>query len=165
MSLPAPYFQDESASLCECGCGAEVSKGRRFVSGHNLRDMPRTPIHAARIGEAQRRAWQTKRKRKPVGSTNLSQDGYVRVKVIPGAGQWRKLHHVIVEETIGRPLVAGEVVHHINGDRLDNDPDNLHLCADQTEHGRVHASFEQLLGELLRDGVVKFDRQTGRYTR
>lgn len=165
MSLPAPYFQDNASHRCECGCGAEVGEGRRFVSGHNLRNMVRTATHAARIGEAQRRAWQTTRQRKPVGSTNLSQDGYVRVKVVPGAGQWRKLHHVVAEEVIGRPLVAGEVVHHINGDRLDNDPDNLHVCADQAEHGRVHASFEQLLGELLRDGVVKFDRQKGRYTR
>lgn len=30
-------------SECECGCGSEVSKGKRFVSGHNRRGRRKTP--------------------------------------------------------------------------------------------------------------------------
>jgi hypothetical protein len=43
-----------------------------------------------------------------------------------------------MEEYLGRYLNNNEVVHHINGDRLDNRIENLQLCSSQTEHIRRH---------------------------
>ncbi len=39
-------------SLCECGCGREVKPGRRFISGHNGRGVPRSPEVCAAISKA-----------------------------------------------------------------------------------------------------------------
>ncbi len=49
----------------------------------------------------------------------------------------RHEHRIVAEEKLGRPLVVGEVVHHIDGDFRNNDPDNLAVMT-QAEHMREH---------------------------
>lgn len=154
--------------LCECGCGQEVSglvrgKPRRYVSGHNLRGLPRTEEHRRKIGEAQRRAWSTSRQRLPVGATYKDSDGYIRVKVVAGKGKWRPQHVLVMEEVLGRSLTPGEIVHHINGVRDDNRPENLFLCEGHSHHVRIERSLAEMVRELLARGEVVFNREIGRY--
>ena len=52
-------------------------------------------------------------------------------------GRWRPRSCVIVEEILGRLLERGEVVHHINGDVLDDRPENLQLMK-KSDHVRLH---------------------------
>lgn len=49
----------------------------------------------------------------------------------------RHIHRVIAEQMIGRPLVKGEIVHHIDGNKHNNDPSNLQVMT-QSEHMKLH---------------------------
>ena len=48
-------------------------------------------------------------------------------------------HRAVVEELLGITLQNDQVVHHINGDKTDNRPENLQIL-DWKEHSRLHAS-------------------------
>lgn len=63
------------------------------------------------------------RKRALVGS-GIDRKGY---RVLNVAGRQYKEHRLVMERELGRPLHANENVHHIDGDRLNNDPSNLEL--------------------------------------
>lgn len=76
------------------------------------------------------------RRREPkVGHALVTTTGYVSVYL--GKGKRQLEHRLVMERILGRPLQRREEVHHINGDRTDNRPDNLRILS-PGEHQRFH---------------------------
>lgn len=50
----------------------------------------------------------------------------------------RHEHRVVMERILGRKLEKGEVVHHIDRNKKNNDPSNLQLFSSQAEHVKHH---------------------------
>jgi hypothetical protein len=78
------------------------------------------------------------------GGWRLDSKGYVLIKVRehPDARSDGYIfeHRLVMEKVLGRRLGSEEAVHHENGVRDDNRPENLRLFGSQDEHREHHAS-------------------------
>jgi hypothetical protein len=59
-------------------------------------------------------------------------------------------HRVVAEQKLGRKLKKNEVVHHIDGNRRNNDPHNLMVFSSNSDHIRHHAQIRKFFdsGEI-----------------
>ena len=72
-------------------------------------------------------------------------------------------HKLVMEEMLGRYLKHGEIIHHINGVKTDNRPENLCLCENSVEHGLIHKESRKLFFWLVIKGIIKFDKNEKEY--
>ena len=138
-SRPPPDWEVPSG-YCGCGCGRKTRIARnsspargiyygfpyRYISGH-------TPSGLYQSGESH-----------PAWKGGVTYRGGYRFLMKPGHRLANKKgyvaeHRLVWESTNGRELRPHEVVHHIDGDRLNNDPANL-VALMKGEHSRLHAS-------------------------
>jgi HNH endonuclease len=77
--------------------------------------------------------------------------GYRMIKTPNGE---RQEHRVIMETILGRPLLRSEEVHHINGIKDDNRPENLQLMRNRSEHMTHHLLAKPTGWVRLRRGCL-----------
>jgi len=58
--------------------------------------------------------------------SNASKEGYI------SRARW------VLGNKLNRPLTPTELPHHLDNNKLNDDPDNLQLCADSSEHMKLH---------------------------
>lgn len=121
---------------CKCGCGEITTKMKRtkgkykkgeyrdFINGHNIRTYD---------NEEQSRRANHNDGSKLRGRITGSGNAYIKYRQI-------HLHRIVAEEKLGRPLLKGEIVHHIDGNKKNNSIDNIHVFSSQSEHAKHHFS-------------------------
>lgn len=128
--------------LCECGCGQPTriapvnDRSKGWVKGQPLRFVGSHAITLAIKAKTEN----------AIGNKYIDKRGYV---VVTTGRNTRQYEHILVaERAIGRQLKSlgrgnpkSEVVHHINGDKSDNRPQNLLVCTHEY-HTALHHRLE-----------------------
>lgn len=100
----------------------------------------------------------TDNRRNKKRTATLGSNGYKYVWFANGSGQ--KEHRFIIEQIIGRKLDRDEVVHHIDGNRSNNDISNL-VVMSRGEHSALHRNKEIEKGKILFGGNKSVDTIKG----
>ena len=100
-----------------------------------------------RKGPGGKRVWSTE------GDRLLTKDGYVNIKI---EGKWVAEHRYVWEKIHG-PLPKGWIVHHINGVRNDNSPENL-LGMSRNKH------HSKLITEAIQKRILDLESQVKKLT-
>ena len=107
------------------------------------------------------------------GGEYVSSDGYIMVKVSDsflesGRQLYKRKHILIYESFLGREMITkkgggGEQIHHLDGDKQNNNIENLFLCSDSVDHRLLHGSLEQVAFKLVKSGLIKFNKKLKKY--
>lgn len=143
-SVVVPPSRASRRKFCSKKCqGAWLSENNRG-DVHPMKGRKHRPESIAKMREAQL-AKERIGPANPNWKGSFLSRGYRYISQ-PG-GKAILEHRLVMEQVLGRPLEATEVVHHINGVKTDNRPENLEIHGNRT-HKMTHAELYRELRDL-----------------
>ena len=145
-------FERDSAAIkgkkhhfCCRQCLSDYSSKQKNPDGYsNLKDYTNIGNHFTEINKTRNPNKMTPEVRKKLREAHLGKGeckGYSKI--------YGKLaHRVIAARLIGRELKPEEVVHHRDGNKYNNDPNNLTVFPDQASHSKFHSEYRWFIKQL-----------------
>jgi len=91
----------------------------------------------------------------PHGTGHITPNGYRTFRAPDHPNSWKdgrvSEHTLVMTKIIGRPLRKGETIHHINGIRDDNRPENLELWTSDHPSGRRVSDLREFAASIAFD--------------
>lgn len=145
-------FQREAAALkgkkhhfCCRKCLADFSSKEKNPNGYaELKDFKNIGSHLSDLNRALNPTRMTPETREKLRNYHLGKgtcNGYSKI-------YGKAAHRVIAEQLIGRSLKPGEVVHHRDENKYNNNPDNLVVFPSQSAHAKYHNEMRWFISEL-----------------
>lgn len=96
------------------------------------------------------------------GRSNVGHVNHQGYRLISVVGVAVLQHRAVMEQMIGRPLRSYENVHHMNGEKLDNRPENLELWVNKQPRGqRVSDLIEFVVSHYRPELMRRLEREPG----
>ncbi len=149
-SIVLAKFNNHQTHLCKSCAVRKIGKNNKGKSGWNKGDVKS-------FSECR------------VGKVYINSSGYCEVYVGNAfdkkqrKDKYRLLHKLVAQVKNGGYLSKHDLVHHVDGDKTNNSPDNLFICKSKAIHQDIHTQLEELSMTLVKAGIIRFDHTTGKY--
>ena len=123
----------------------KLSEETKAKIGSYFRGRKLSEEHKKKISETH---WDTHRENNPNWKGGIVKDkrGYIYILQPDNPSSDKDgyiyEHRLVMEKHLGRHLIKGEIVHHINKIKSDNRIENLMLFSSQSEHIKHHISIK-----------------------
>ena len=140
-----PSKANQRHHFCSRVCQNAFCNKRRNPDGY--RDYADWSNNGKRFSEMNRRL-------NPTRMTAQTREKLRNARINTGEGKsYAKLygtheHRVVAEQMLGRPLREKEIVHHRDGNKRNNSPENIVVFASQSEYARYHMELKLFIQEI-----------------
>lgn len=135
-TIERPPSKIKRHNFCSRSClGAFSSKTMNPKGYTELKDLSGVSQHMTELNRKLNPTRMTDEVRKKLSDVRYGRGNRTEYRKRNGKHE----HRAVAEAMLGRKLRSGEVVHHIDGDKKNNNPNNLMVFESQAEHARHHS--------------------------